>query len=58
MVTRGGIHTVEIDGQHVHITDLDHITLCSEWAKLRREVNEVKIHESNIKSVVLICDKN
>lgn len=48
MVTRGGIHTVEIDGKHVHITDLDHVTLCSEWAKLRKEVND--LYETNLQS--------
>ncbi|WP_240200043.1 hypothetical protein [Shewanella sp. LC2] len=48
MVTKGGIHTVEIDGKHVHITNLDHVTLCSEWAKLRRELND--LYETNRQS--------
>lgn len=41
MTTGGGINTVKRDGQVVHITDLDSQALCTEWAKLKREVNEL-----------------
>lgn len=37
----GGIHTVLIDGRHVHITELDHAALCEAWAKRQREINEL-----------------
>jgi hypothetical protein len=35
------INTVIINGEVKHITDLDDITLCSEWAKLIKERNEL-----------------
>lgn len=36
-----GINTVIINGEVKHITDLDDITLCAEWAKLIKERNEL-----------------
>lgn len=36
-----GINTVIINGEVKHINDLDDITLCSEWAKLIKERNEL-----------------
>lgn len=41
METKGGINTIQINGQHVHIIDLDEQTLCAEWAKRQREINEL-----------------
>ena len=41
-MTGGGINTVRIDGEYIHITDLDHKILCSEWAKLRSELTNLK----------------
>ena len=37
----GGINTVLIDGQRVHITDLDHRALCEVWADRQQEINEL-----------------
>ncbi|MGW9796914.1 hypothetical protein ACUW9M_005198 [Serratia sp. 121840015-2] len=34
-----GINTVVFNGEVKHITDLDDITLCSEWEKLIKERN-------------------
>lgn len=36
-----GINTVMINGDVKHITDLDDITLCSEWSTLIKERNEL-----------------
>jgi len=41
MVTKGGINTVKINGEYVHITDLDSQTLCAEWTKRQSELNEL-----------------
>ncbi len=35
--TAYGIHTVIVEGEAKHITALDDVTLCNEWAKLKRE---------------------
>ncbi|ENG8827659.1 hypothetical protein ABVL22_004264 [Salmonella enterica] len=32
-----GINTVHINGKIIHITDLDPLTLCNEWSKLKNE---------------------
>lgn len=37
MITGNGINTVTVNGKVKHITELDDITLCLEWAKLREE---------------------
>lgn len=34
--TAYGIHTVIVEGEAKHITALDDVTLCNEWAKLKR----------------------
>lgn len=39
MLTRGGINTVEIDSEFVHITDLPAEILCREWTKRQREIH-------------------
>ncbi|MBB1585153.1 hypothetical protein [Serratia sp. OS31] len=36
-----GINTVVFNGEVKHITDLDDITLCSEWEKVIKERNEL-----------------
>ncbi|EBE2365199.1 hypothetical protein DHU27_22920 [Salmonella enterica] len=36
-----GANTVIIDGQLKHITDLDPVTLCFEWTKLKNENKEL-----------------
>ena len=41
MINRGGINTVKINGEYVHITNLDHQTLCAEWAKRQREISDL-----------------
>lgn len=46
MVTKGGINTVNIDGQYIHITDLDKNTLCEEWAKRQKEITGLYIINS------------
>lgn len=35
MITGNGINTVTVNGKVKHITELDDITLCLEWTKLR-----------------------
>lgn len=35
MITGNGINTVTVNGKVKHITELDYITLCLEWTKLR-----------------------
>ena len=37
MITGNGINTVTVNGKVKHITELDDITLCLEWTKLREE---------------------
>ncbi len=37
MLTGNGINTVTVNGKVKHITELDDITLCLEWTKLREE---------------------
>lgn len=44
MVGRG-INTVLLNGEVKHITDLDQDSLCAEWAKRQREINE--LYETN-----------
>lgn len=39
--TGNGINTVHINGEVKHITELDELTLCNEWSKLKRENNEL-----------------
>lgn len=39
MITGNGINTVTVNGKVKHITELDYITLCLEWTKLREENN-------------------
>ncbi|AOC88838.1 hypothetical protein JGC76_23615 [Salmonella enterica subsp. enterica serovar Corvallis] len=39
--TAYGIHTVIVEGEAKHITALDDVTLCNEWAKLKRENNRL-----------------
>ncbi|EFW4512415.1 TPA: hypothetical protein JLM68_004253 [Escherichia coli] len=41
MNTGRGINTVVIGDELKHITDLDEVTLCNEWAKMRREINNL-----------------
>lgn len=48
MIEGGGINTVKINGQYVHITDLDSKALCAEWTKLKHEINE--LYEINRKA--------
>lgn len=36
-----GINTVRINGEVKHITDLDPVTLCLEWTKLKNENKEL-----------------
>lgn len=48
-ITGNGINTVTVNGKVKHITELDDITLCLEWTKLREENNrlyEIKYHPS------------
>ncbi|ENN6236919.1 hypothetical protein AB9W54_004303 [Salmonella enterica] len=39
--TGKGINTVCVNGEVKHITELDELTLCNEWSKLKRENNEL-----------------
>lgn len=39
--TGNGINTVHLNGEVKHITELDDLTLCNEWSKLIREINEL-----------------
>lgn len=41
----GGINTVVVDGERVHITDLDPVRLCAEWSERQREINAM--YEAN-----------
>ncbi|TPC09953.1 hypothetical protein E9111_23945 [Salmonella enterica subsp. enterica serovar Goldcoast] len=41
MITGNGINTVTVNGKVKHITELDYITLCLEWTKLRAENNRL-----------------
>lgn len=41
MISGRGINTVVIGGEVKHITDLDEVTLCNEWSKMRREINNL-----------------
>ncbi|TEW38460.1 hypothetical protein E2113_20485 [Escherichia coli] len=41
MITGNGINTVTVNGKVKHITELDYITLCLEWTKLREENNRL-----------------
>ncbi len=45
MLTGNGINTVTVNGKVKHITELDDITLCLEWTKLREENN--RLYEIN-----------
>ncbi|HGY9024638.1 TPA: hypothetical protein ACNTVR_004696 [Escherichia coli] len=45
MITGNGINTVTVNGKVKHITELDDITLCLEWTKLREENN--RLYEIN-----------
>ena len=48
MITGNGINTVTVNGKVKHITELDYITLCLEWTKLREENN--RLYEINNKA--------
>lgn len=48
MITGNGINTVTVNGKVKHITELDYITLCLEWTKLREENN--RLYEINNKT--------
>ncbi|MBL4898750.1 MAG: hypothetical protein JKX76_03765 [Colwellia sp.] len=48
MVSGKGINTVHIDGKVIHITDLDSPTLCEQWSKRQRELND--LYEINTKA--------
>ncbi|ECA0848504.1 hypothetical protein EIW49_18400 [Salmonella enterica subsp. enterica serovar Heidelberg] len=48
MMIANGINTVVINGESKHITELDSVTLCNEWAKMKREVEE--LYEYNRKA--------
>nr|WDS96435.1 hypothetical protein VW1_00007 [Enterobacter sp.] len=39
--TAYGIHTLTIEGEAKHISELDDVTLCYEWANLKRENNRL-----------------
>lgn len=41
MVSRGGIYTVEIDGEHIEITALEPDTLRRVWAERTRDRNDL-----------------
>lgn len=41
MVIKGGINTVKINGEYVHVIDLDPQTLCAEWSKIQREIADL-----------------
>ncbi|RKT89347.1 hypothetical protein BJ925_0325 [Rahnella aquatilis] len=45
MKTGNGINTVCINGEVKHITELDELTLCNEWSKLKNENS--KLYEIN-----------
>lgn len=42
-----GIHTVIVEGEAKHIIALDDVTLCNEWAKLKRENNRLYAANEN-----------
>jgi len=48
MSTGGGINTVQVDGEYIHITDLDQESLCNYWSKRQRELND--LYEINAKA--------
>lgn len=39
--TGKGINTVFVNGEVKHITELDELTLCNEWSKLKNESKEL-----------------
>jgi hypothetical protein len=41
MTSYGGINTVEINGDVIHITDLEPALLCEEWSKKQHELKEL-----------------
>ena len=41
MISGKGINTVEIDGEVIHITDLEPDVLCEQWSKKQRELNDL-----------------
>ncbi len=41
MANGKGINTVEINGEVIHITDLDSSTLCDHWSKRQRELRDL-----------------
>ncbi|EEC4828087.1 hypothetical protein G4L91_004673 [Salmonella enterica] len=45
MKTGNGINTVCINGEVKHITELDDLTLCNEWSKIKEENN--RLYEIN-----------
>lgn len=49
--TAYGIHTVIVEGEAKHITALDDVTLCNEWAKLKRENNRLYAANEKIGTV-------
>lgn len=40
MIRADGINTVRINNEVKHLSELDILTLCSEWSKLKNEINE------------------
>lgn len=48
MTTSGGINTVKLNSEFIHITDLDEKTLCEEWAKRQRDLRE--LYDINLKA--------
>lgn len=51
--TAYGIHTVIVEGEAKHITALDDVTLCNEWAKLKRENN--RLYAANEKNLLWLA---
>ncbi|CAH0300249.1 hypothetical protein SRABI13_04361 [Erwinia aphidicola] len=41
MKTGNGINTVSVNGKLKHITELDDLTLCNEWLKLKKDNDQL-----------------
>ena len=52
MIIGNGINTVTVNGKVKHITELDDITLCLEWTKLREENN--RLYEINNHAILCL----
>ncbi|EAO8023258.1 hypothetical protein EFH81_24885 [Salmonella enterica] len=50
MTTGDGINTVRISNEVKHITELDALILCSEWAKLKKENSDLYEYHREINS--------